>query len=43
MAWLVSYLTAHAVSIAAIGATFYAIEQAEGVVVNAEQIYKGAK
>jgi hypothetical protein len=43
MTWLIAYITAHAIQIAAIGTTFYAIEQVEGVVINAEQIYKGAK
>ena len=43
MTWLITYITAHAISIAAIGTTFYAVEQAEGVVINAEQIYKGSK
>jgi hypothetical protein len=43
MTWLLAYLSAHAIQIAAIGTTLYAVEQAEGVVINAQQIYKGSK
>lgn len=43
MTWLISYITAHAIQIAAIGTTLYAVNQAEGVVINAEQIVKEKK
>jgi len=43
MTWLITYITAHTIQIAAIGTTFYAVNQAEAIVINAEQIYKGTK
>jgi hypothetical protein len=43
MTLLISYLTAHAIQIAAIGGTLYAVNQAEAVIINAEQIFKDDK
>lgn len=40
MTWLIAYITAHTLQIAAIGTTLYAVEQAEGVVINTMEIFK---
>jgi len=43
MTWLIAYITAHTIQIAAIGTTFYAVNQAESAIINAEQIFKDGK
>ena len=40
MIWLLAYITAHAIQISAIGATAYAVSQAESVVINTHTIIK---